>query len=645
MDALLERDVQHEIHQLEQRETATAEAYGHITTKWDQRRPRTPYVDLLETVASYDRMGVLDDIAHPRVLEGLEIPGDQELEDIATMEGWRAIVCQDAGDGAEHDPPKPRPMMANSSWCPHQRAWDAYRARITTALDRFDQMATAAQAVHDTDLGYIRLELTLPPDLVTRAWAEITNGDGGSTFARMAQDLLGRLWAAWGLPGTPVGCLVGIHRTSSHNPGRIRPHLHVVAPAIYRDTWGRLRVLKREHASHRPLYRDPQHNAPLERPPVPGDHQEDVDDLDVLRDLWADVLEDTWGHRRETPQNANYGYGWIISRDDVHDLHHLINYDLRETPLEDLNTRLLHVGPDHSQLDVSTDPYIQGDTLTVRTRDLIQGWLTVRGLTPSRWQMARWLGELRHPNWQAFADELGIPQEDPATEDLWTHLEHVGRAWASQGDDRDRDAALTDVRHDICGSIEALATKSMLDRPPPHLIAPLENHVDQVLEGMDPFAGVPDAAQRELCRDLAQDLVDHAWDHVHVTLDVLPHDQATSLVIRCWTSTKWVTLPDRGVCQCGQRKTEQTMTSGEIVRYCEQIQPPRERPFAVDQRPAEQVGHTTRVAHLVDAYDGHQVDQERDQANRDHHLAELQDLDAQIHEADQIRTLFASLDP
>lgn len=378
-------------------------------------------------------MRILEQRIPKNVLEQLpaRLPDRETIDKLSRAEGFLITGCPDAGDGEVHDDPTWRPYMTGERWDPHERAWDAFQGRGKTALERFRDMSEAVD-----ELGLVRLELTLPPELHAEAWGAIVE-DGGGDFARLGHRFVEELWDLFDFPGDPVGSWVSIHRTSSSLPHQVRPHLHVWAPALYRDNGGELHALERERGSLRPLWRP-------------------EEDLDRLRELWADLLEDHFGHRRDKPQNLKYRPLWARDKRDRARIVHGSIYNSR-AHLEDVNDRVLSAGPDWCQLDVADREDLDQDVLTAETEAVVEGILTVQALTPKGWQQSRYYGELSHRNWADFAEELGIQLEDEEVTNLWGELLERGAEWARGHEDRDRFELLEFMREGLSETVLRLA--------------------------------------------------------------------------------------------------------------------------------------------------------------------------------------------
>ncbi|PSG96427.1 hypothetical protein BRD56_10490 [Thermoplasmatales archaeon SW_10_69_26] len=436
---------------------------------WEQRRPKAPYMSWLEALATYDRMQAEGELVPRGVLSELptRLPDEKRIDEIGGCEGYVAVSCPDAGDGERHEDPSWRPYLSGDRWDPHGRSWNAFQGRGSTARDRFKRMAKAVGG-RGGELGLIRCELTLPPELEAEAWGEIVD-EGGGDFARLGETFLEHAWRLMGLPGEPVGAWVSIHRTSSSLPHQIRPHLHVWAPAVYRNQHGELRALEREPGSQRPLYRP-------------------TSELDEMRELWKDLLEDWSGRDLEGTQNLRYRPLWVRDREDLAKLSHGAKYNTRPH-LEDVNRRLLSVGQDWVRLDVEDRDDLDHDTQTVPLDEFTAGVLTVQALTPENWQMSRWYGELGHRGWQAFADELGVPDPD-AGENLWGQLEDTG--W------------LAFVREDIASAlVHEAAGGDGLDPPTPENMRGLEW---RARDRLATYVTLPEA---EMCTRCGQQLEEH----------------------------------------------------------------------------------------------------------------------------------------
>lgn len=437
---------------------------------WEERRPGEAYLDWLETLARYDRMEAEGELVPQGVLGQLptRLPDEERVEQIEGCEGYVAVACPDAGDGEAHDEPSWRPYLSGDRWDPHGRSWNAFQGRGSTARDRFTDMAKAV-GVQGGELGVIRCELTLPPDLEAEAWGEIVE-EGGGDFARLGEAFIEHAWALMGLPGEPVGSWVSIHRTSSSLPHEVRPHLHVWAPALYRDARGELHALEREQGS----------NAPLWRP---------TEDLDRMRELWKRLLEGWSGRELEGTQNLKYRPLWVRDREDLAKLSHGARYNTRPH-LEDVNRRLLDVGEKWVTLDVEDRDDLDRDTLNVPLDEFSAGVLTVQALTPDMWQMSRWYGEVGHRSWAAFADELGIP-DDADAENIWGELEQADPVH------------LELVRMDVA---EALLAETVhpdgLDPPTPSKVRAAEWRIEQMAR----YVTLPEA---ELCSRCRQELAEH----------------------------------------------------------------------------------------------------------------------------------------
>jgi hypothetical protein len=430
---------------------------------WEDRRPSAPYLDWLETLAAWDRMEIKGDLVPKGVLGQLptRLPDQERVDGMRSSDGYVAVACPDAGDGEAHDAPKWRPYLSGDRWDPHGRSWNAYQGRGSTARERFLAMSEEVE-----ELGLIRCELTLPPDLEAEAWGEIVE-EGGGAFARLGETFIERAWDLMGLPGEPVGSWVSIHRTSSSLPHEVRPHLHVWAPAIYRDAHGNLEALERE----------PGGNAPLWRPEK---------DLDRMREAWKTLLEEWSGRDLEGTQNLRYRPLWVRDRQDRAKISHGSKYNSRPH-LQDANRRLKSTGPNWVVLDVEDRDDLEEDTRHVPLEEFTSGVLTVQALTPGNWQMSRWYGEIGHRSWAGFAEELGISDLEPV-ENLWGRLE-------------DHAPHLLEIaREDVAEAVLEATMPDGLDPPTPENVRAAEW---RIRERMVDYVT---AARRDLCDRCGQRL-------------------------------------------------------------------------------------------------------------------------------------------
>lgn len=500
--------------------------------KWEAKHPSDAYLELMEVFGSLDRMNGLESVAPRNVIENLPArpPNREAISQMRRASGFVATSCPSIGDGEPHDKPKWRPYLSGSRWDPHERAWDAFQGRGTTATNRFKDMANTVD-----EFGLIRLELTLPPELCPDAWGEILE-DGGGDFARLGDRFVAEAWDLMDLPGEPVGSWVSIHRTSSSLPHKVRPHLHVWAPAVYRDQNGTLQHLEREPGTQKPLFRP-------------------VEDLDRMREAWANLLEDHFNRNLDGTQNVHYRPLWVRDGRDMAKVVHGAVYNTRPH-LEDVNDRLVDAGEKWVVLDVEDREDMAADTATIRTREFLGGILAVQALTPKSWQQSRYYGELSHRTWADFADEIGIPDPEEVT-NTWDDLLEEGRAWAAGHEDRDKREALAWVRDEIA---------------------------EWLLFEIEPEVDPP----------------------------ILPPDLAAAMW-RLEDCAKWVTWPLAQTCyRCGDHLEQEALDRDQLVDVIEASRGEPPEPETDDHnRTVDQMGPNTRVRYWVETHDVEAQEAER----------------------------------